>query len=71
MLTCNLPLVLVFVSFLYLLCAFGPYSSTMPRKTRANRIPFIPSVSHSRVCIESDLGILFNWVKIDEIGLLS
>ena len=49
MLTCSLPLVLVFVSFLYLLCAFGPYSSTMPRKTRANRIPFIPSVSHSRV----------------------
>ena len=39
----------VFVSFLYLLCALGPYSSTMPRKTRANRIPFIPSVSHSRV----------------------
>ena len=26
-LTCNLPLVLVFVSFLYLLCALGPYST--------------------------------------------
>ena len=49
MLTCNLPLVLVFVSFFYLLCALGPYSSTMPRKTRANRVPSIPSVSPSRV----------------------
>ena len=27
MLTCNIPLVLVFVSFLYLLCALGPYST--------------------------------------------
>ena len=59
----NLQSALGFVflfSFLYLLCAFGPYSSTMPRKTRANRIPSTPSVSHSRVCFESDLGILFN-----------
>ena len=39
----------VFVSFLYLLCALGPFSSTMPRKTRANRVPFTPSVSPSRV----------------------
>ena len=39
----------VFVSFLYLLCALGPYSSTIPRKTRANRVSFTPSVSHSRV----------------------
>ena len=49
MLTCSLPLVLVFVSFLYLLCAFGPYSSIMPRKTRANRVPSTPSVSPSKV----------------------
>ena len=27
-------------------------------------------IKNSRACIESDLGILFNWVKIDEIGLL-
>ena len=39
----------VFVSFLYLLCALGPYSSTMPRKTRANRVQSSPSVSPSRV----------------------
>ena len=39
----------VFVSSLYLLCTLGPYSSTMPRKTRANRVPSIPSVSPSRV----------------------
>ena len=28
---------------------FGPYSSTMPRKTRANRVPSTPSVSPFRV----------------------
>ena len=39
----------VFVSSLYLLSALGPYSSTMPRKTRANRVPSTPSVSPSRV----------------------
>ena len=49
MLTCSLPLVLFFVSFFYLLCALGPYSSTIPRKTRANRVPSTPSVSPSRV----------------------
>ena len=38
-----------FVSFFYLLCALGPYSSTMPRKTRVNRVPSTPSVSPSRV----------------------
>ena len=38
----------VLVSSLYLLCALGPYSSTMPRKTRANRVPSTPSVSPSR-----------------------
>ena len=32
-----------------MLCVFGSYSSTMPRKTRANRVPFTPSVSPSRV----------------------
>ena len=44
MLTCNLPLVFV---FLFAVC-FGPYPSTMPRKTRVNRIPSTPSVSPSR-----------------------
>ena len=43
-LTCNLPLVFV---FLFSLC-LGPYPSTMPRKTRAYRIPSTPSVSPSR-----------------------
>ena len=43
-LTCNLPLVFV---FLFAFC-LGPYSSTMPRKTRANRIPSTLSVSPSR-----------------------
>ena len=45
-LTCSLPLVLFF--FLLMLCVFGPHPSTMPRKTRANRIPSTPSVSPSR-----------------------
>ena len=32
-----------------MLCALVPYSSTMLRKTRANRVPFTPSMSPSRV----------------------
>ena len=32
-----------------LLCTLVPYSSTMPRKTRANRVPSTPAVSPSRV----------------------
>ena len=43
-LTCSLPLVFVFVFAFFP----GPYSSTMPRKTRANRIPSTPFVSPSR-----------------------
>ena len=39
----------VFVSSLYLLYALGPYSSTMPRKTRANKVPSTPSVSPSKI----------------------
>ena len=35
----------VFCFSLFLLCVLGPYSSTMPRKTRANRVPSTPSVS--------------------------
>ena len=31
------------------MCALVLYSSTMPRKTRANRVPSTPSVSPSRV----------------------
>ena len=43
-------LIFVFVSFSYfLLCALVPYSSTMPRKTRTNRVPSTPSVSPSRI----------------------
>ena len=44
-LTCSLPLILCF--FFFAVC-FGPYPSTMPRKTRANRIPSTPFVSLSR-----------------------
>ena len=47
-LTCSLPLVLFFLSLSILLCVFCPYSSTMPRKTRANRVPSTPSMSPSR-----------------------
>ena len=46
MLTCNLPLVLCFCSFA--LC-FGPYLSTMPRKTRAHRTTSNSSESPTRV----------------------
>ena len=38
-----------FLFLFFLLCALVPYSSTMPRKTRANRVPSTPSVSPSRV----------------------
>ena len=45
----NLQFTHGFVFFFFsLLCVFGPYPSTMPRKTRANRIPSPPSVSPSR-----------------------
>ena len=37
-----------FFFFLSLLCFVGPYPSTMPRKTRANKVPSTPSVSPSR-----------------------
>ena len=42
----NLKSALGFVFFLFALC-FGPSSSTMPRKIRANRILSTPSVSPS------------------------
>ena len=46
----NLLSSLGFVFFILSLFAvyFGPYPSTMPRKTRANRVPSTPSVSPSR-----------------------
>ena len=47
MLTCSLPLVFLSVLVGSVLC-LCPYPSTMPRKTRSNRIPFTPSVSPSR-----------------------
>ena len=43
----NLQSILGFVFFLFAVC-FGPCPSTMPRKTRANRIPSTPFVSPSR-----------------------
>ena len=48
-LACNLPLILF--SFLFPICCvlLVLNSSTMLRKTRANRVPFTPSVSPSRV----------------------
>ena len=54
MLTCSLPLVLVFFFFFLflfpiLLVLLVLNSSTMPRKTRANRVPSTPSMSSSRV----------------------
>ena len=50
MLTCILLLVLLFLlSLSILLCVLGLYSSTMPRKTRANKVPSTPSMSPSRV----------------------
>ena len=46
----NLQSALGFVFFFFFLLpvCFGPYPSTMPRKTRANRIPSTSSVSPSR-----------------------
>ena len=43
-----LGFVLFFFFSLYLLCVFGPCPSTMPRKTRANRVPSTPFVSPFR-----------------------
>ena len=39
----------VFVVFPIFFCALVHYSSTMPRKTRANRVPSTPAVSLPRV----------------------
>ena len=47
-LTCSLPLVLFFFLLSLFAVCFGPYPSTMPRKTRANRVPSTPSLSPSR-----------------------
>ena len=38
-----------FFFLFFLLCALVPYSSTMPKKTRTNRVPSTPSVSPSMV----------------------
>ena len=50
----NLQSALGFVFFFFfslsiLLCVFGHFSSTMPRKTRANKVPSTSSMSPSRV----------------------
>ena len=51
----------VFVSSLYLLCVLGPYSSIMPRKTRANMVSSTPSMSPSRVQLfKNDRWLLRN-----------
>ena len=47
-LTCSLPLVL-FLLFFRFFCAPVPSSSTMPKKTRANRVPSTSTMSPSRV----------------------
>ena len=39
---------ILFLFPIFLLCTLVPYSSTMPRKTRANRVPSTPSVFPSR-----------------------
>ena len=39
----------VFGVFPIVFCAFVPYSNTMPRKTRANRVPSTPAVSPLRI----------------------
>ena len=39
----------LFLFPIFLLYAFVPYSSTMPRKTRASKVPSTPVVSPSRV----------------------
>ena len=39
----------VFVVFPFFFCALVPYSSTMPKKTRTNRVPSTPVVSPPRV----------------------
>ena len=44
-LTCSLPLVFLFY---FLALCLGPYPSTMPRKTRANRTPSTSSEPPSR-----------------------
>ena len=48
-LTCSLPLVLFLLFFPFFFYALVPYSSTMPRKTRANRVPSTPAMSPPRV----------------------
>ena len=49
-LTCSLPLVLFLFLFPIFCCVLLVLnSSTMPRKTRANRVPSTPSVFPSRV----------------------
>ena len=40
---------ILFLFPIFLLCTLVPYSSTMPRKTKANRVPSTPSVSPSKV----------------------
>ena len=47
-LTCSLQLCFFFFFLSLFAVCFGPYPSTMPRKTRANRVPSTPSVSPSR-----------------------
>ena len=44
----TLGFVFFFFSLYFLLCVFGPYSSTMPRKTRVNRVPSTPFLSTFR-----------------------
>ena len=43
-----LGFVFFFFFFFYFTMCFGPYPSTMPRKTKANKVPSTPFVSPSR-----------------------
>ena len=62
------------------MCALVPYSSTMSRKTRANRLPSTPAVSPSRVQLfrnervreayEVDLAIRANLESRGRLSLL-
>ena len=69
MLTCSLPLVLFL--FLFPICwvLLVLNSSTVPRKTRANRVPSTPSVSPSRVQLFRNEPSLEAFEKLNSVIL--
>ena len=48
-----------------MLCALVPYSSTMPRKTRANRVPSTPTVSPPMVQLFRNEGACEAYEKLN------